>query len=62
MAARVGYRRSRAIGAKGMNRAEAPYLPLTPVVVDAHLRGEAHIGLYPLGDDDTCWFNEQLVA
>lgn len=39
---------------KGMNRADAPYLPLTTEVVDAHLRGEAHIGLYPLGDDDTC--------
>ena len=41
---------------KGMNRADAPYLPLTPKVVDAHLRGEAHIGLYPLRDDDTCWW------
>ncbi len=39
-----------------MNRADAPYLPLTPEVVDAHLRGEAHIGLYPLSDDDTCWW------
>jgi hypothetical protein len=39
-----------------MNRADAPYLPLTPEVVDAHLRGEAHIGLYPLNDDDTCWW------
>jgi hypothetical protein len=41
---------------KGMNRADAPYLPLTPEVVDAHLRGEAHIGLYPLSDDDNCWW------
>lgn len=41
---------------KGMNRADAPYLPLTHEVIDAHLRGEAHIGLYPLGDDDTCWW------
>lgn len=41
---------------KGMNRSDAPYLPLTPEVIDAHLRGEAHIGLYPLGDDDTCWW------
>jgi superfamily II DNA or RNA helicase len=41
---------------KGMNRADAPYLPLTPDVVDQHLRGEVHIGLYPLGDDDTCWW------
>jgi hypothetical protein len=41
---------------KGMNRADAPYLPLTPEAIDAHLRGEAHIGLYPLSDDDTCWW------
>ena len=41
---------------KGMNRADAPYLPLTPDVVGEHLRGEVHIGLYPLGDDDTCWW------
>ncbi len=41
---------------KGMNRADAPYLPMTPEVVDAHLRGVAHIGLYPLSDDDTCWW------
>lgn len=41
---------------KGMNRADAPYLSLTPDVVDQHLRGEVHIGLYPLGDDDTCWW------
>jgi hypothetical protein len=41
---------------KGMNRADAPYLPLTPEVVDAHLRGEAHVGLYPLSDADTCWW------
>jgi superfamily II DNA or RNA helicase len=41
---------------KGMNRADVPYLPLTPDVIGQHLRGEAHIGLYPLGDDDTCWW------
>jgi superfamily II DNA or RNA helicase len=41
---------------KGMNRAQAPYLPLTPDVIGQHLRGEVHIGLYPLGDDDTCWW------
>ncbi|CAN5285470.1 DEAD/DEAH box helicase [soil metagenome] len=41
---------------KGMNRAEAPYLPLTLEVVDTHLRGESHIGLYPLSNDDTCWW------
>lgn len=41
---------------KGMNRAEAVYLPLTPDIIDQHLRGEIHIGLYPLEDDDTCWW------
>lgn len=41
---------------KGMHRGDAPYLPLTPDVVDQHLRGEVHLGLYPLGDDDTCWW------
>ena len=41
---------------KGMNRAGAPYLPLTPDVIGQHLRGDVHIGLYPLGDDDTCWW------
>jgi hypothetical protein len=41
---------------KGMNRAEAPYLPLTPEVIGEHLRGDVHIGLYPLADDDTCWW------
>ncbi|ULP49460.1 hypothetical protein [Mycolicibacter virginiensis] len=33
---------------KDMNRADAPYLPLTQEIVDAHLRGEAHIVLAPL--------------
>ena len=41
---------------KGMNRADTPYVPLTPEVIDALLRGEAHIGLYPLGDDDVYWW------
>ena len=29
---------------KGMNRAEAPYLPLTPEAIGEHLRGDIHIG------------------
>ena len=41
---------------KGMSPTEAPYLPLTSDMVDRHLRGERHIGLYPLADDDTCWW------
>ncbi|WP_460699115.1 TOTE conflict system archaeo-eukaryotic primase domain-containing protein [Nocardia thraciensis] len=39
---------------KGMSAADATYLPLTADVVDRHLRGNHHIGLYPLADDDTC--------
>jgi hypothetical protein len=41
---------------KWMSRVDAPYLPLTADVVAAHLRGDHHIGLYPLADDDTCWW------
>lgn len=36
---------------KGQNR---PYLRLTDAVVEAHLLGEAHIGLYPMLDGDGC--------
>lgn len=41
---------------KGMKRSDANYLPLSADVIDQHLRGEIHVGLYPLGDDDTCWW------
>ena len=41
---------------KGMSRADAPYLTLTADVIAQHLRGDLHVGLYPLGDDDTCWW------
>ncbi len=41
---------------KGMATSEASYLPLTGDVVDRHLRGAHHIGLYPLSDEDTCWW------
>jgi len=36
---------------KGNNR---PYLRLTDRVVEAHLKGDAHLGLYPLLAGDTC--------
>jgi hypothetical protein len=39
-----------------MSRADAAYLTLTAEVIAKHLRGDLHIGLYPLGDDDTCWW------
>lgn len=41
---------------KGMSPSEASYLPLTDEVIASHLRGDHHIGLYPLADDDTCWW------
>jgi hypothetical protein len=45
---------------KGMSRADAPYLALTLEAIDKHLRGDHHIGLYPLGDDDTCWWSLRI--
>jgi hypothetical protein len=41
---------------KGMDRRGANYLPLTPDVLAAHLRGDAFIGLYPLLTGNTCHF------
>ncbi|WP_276309053.1 DEAD/DEAH box helicase [Specibacter cremeus] len=41
---------------KGLDRAHASFLPLTPAVVADHLRGQQHIGLYPLTEEDTCWW------
>jgi superfamily II DNA or RNA helicase len=32
------------------------YLPLTDEAIVRHLRGRASIGIYPLLEDDTCWF------
>ncbi|MGI8457315.1 MAG: TOTE conflict system archaeo-eukaryotic primase domain-containing protein [Propionibacteriaceae bacterium] len=44
---------------KGTDRRSARYLPLTPEVIAAHLAGEVFAGLYPLLNDNSCWF---LVA
>jgi len=41
---------------KGVRHEDRNYLPLTPAVLAAHLKGEAHIGLYPLLDGDRCWW------
>jgi len=41
---------------KGMRHEDADFLPLTPGVLAAHLKGEVHIGLYPLLDGDRCWW------
>jgi hypothetical protein len=37
-----------------MKHEDADFLPLTPDVFAAHLKGEVHIGLYPLLDGDRC--------
>jgi hypothetical protein len=41
---------------KGARHEDRNYLPLTPQVLAAHLKGEVHIGLYPLLDGDRCWW------
>src|SRR6266700_2755319 len=41
---------------KGVRHEDRNYLPLTAAVLAAHLKGEAHIGLYPLLDGDRCWW------
>jgi hypothetical protein len=32
------------------------YLPLTDEAIERHLRGRESIGIYPLFEDDSCWF------
>ena len=41
---------------KGVRHQDRSYLPLTPAVLASHLRGEVHVGLYPLLDGDKCWW------
>jgi superfamily II DNA or RNA helicase len=41
---------------KGARHEDRDYLPLTPAVLAAHLKGEVHIGLYPLLNGDQCWW------
>jgi hypothetical protein len=41
---------------KGVRHEDRDYLPLTPQVLAAHLKGEVHVGLYPLLDGDRCWW------
>jgi hypothetical protein len=41
---------------KGVRHEDRSYLPLTAAVLAAHLKGEVHIGLYPLLDGDKCWW------
>ncbi|MGH3290238.1 MAG: TOTE conflict system archaeo-eukaryotic primase domain-containing protein [Trebonia sp.] len=41
---------------KGVRHEDRGYLPLTAKVIESHLRGEMHVGLYPLLDGDRCWW------
>jgi superfamily II DNA or RNA helicase len=41
---------------KGIPHTEREYLPLTAKVLESHLSGQEHIGLYPLLDGDRCWW------
>jgi superfamily II DNA or RNA helicase len=41
---------------KGVRHEDRRYLPLTPAVLASHLKGEVHLGLYPLLDGDRCWW------
>ncbi|WP_218713577.1 hypothetical protein [Arthrobacter sp. BF1] len=41
---------------KGSSRDETNFLPLTPASIASHLRGDSHIGFYPLLKNNTCWW------
>jgi hypothetical protein len=41
---------------KGVRHEDRSYLPLTAAVLAAHLKGEVHVGPYPLLDGDKCWW------
>jgi superfamily II DNA or RNA helicase len=41
---------------KGVRHEDRGYLPLTAKVIESHLRGDVHVGLYPLLDGDRCWW------
>jgi superfamily II DNA or RNA helicase len=41
---------------KGVRHEDRGYLALTAKVIESHLRGEVHVGLYPLLDGDRCWW------
>jgi hypothetical protein len=41
---------------KGVRHADRDYLPLTSEVLAGHLKGQVHVGLYPLlNGDRSCW-------
>ena len=46
----------RAVATRERDKAAANCLPLTDEVIAAHLSGQTTIGVYPLLQNDTCWF------
>jgi superfamily II DNA or RNA helicase len=50
------YYAARAEDRQRVDRETRKYLPLTDDVVQAHLKGEITIGVYPLLRNETCWF------
>ena len=41
---------------RGIPHERRDYLPLTMDVLTAHLKGDVHVGVYPLLDGDRCWW------
>ena len=41
---------------RGIPHEKRDYLPLTVDVLAAHLKGDVHVGVYPLLDGDRCWW------
>jgi hypothetical protein len=41
---------------RGIPHEKRHYLPLTADVLAGHLKGDAHVGVYPLLDGDRCWW------
>ncbi len=41
---------------RGTPHEKRDYLPLSADVLAAHLKGDAHVGVYPLLDGDRCWW------
>ena len=41
---------------RGHTTRQRDYLPLTADVLAGHLKGNAHVGVYPLLDGDRCWW------
>src|SRR6516165_5339957 len=41
---------------RGIPHEKRDYLPLTTDVLAAHLKGDVHVGAYPLLDRDRCWW------